>query len=655
MEDKENRDMASSLVHHLSMKDAIWTNWTNSNAVKEGYKISGWVFKSVSMITKNISSVSWNVVDVNDKVIEGHPITELMKKPNPAFSRQDVMELISGWQQLTGTAYLKKVTVDGQTKELWPVSPDRISPVRSEVPGELLSGYEIMDEKGVIVKSSDYTPENIIPFKFLDPSDPLQGIGPLQVAARAVDTDVEQQNWNKSAMQSRGVVESVFTFDRDLDQTVYETTKRRLKELFGTGRQRIGVVGSNAKYQRLSLTPVEMDFIVSRNYNREEIFMIFGVPLPLAGVVETMTYSNYEASLRIFWELTLIPILDDIKDTLNRCLAEELTGYILNYDVSDIPALQQNREENAKTAKTYFDMGVPVSILNEMLTLGVPEYEGWEKSYVKQGGTNEGDNNSSDSSRTLYYRDTADSKGALETVTTGKSFTCRSAEEILEQKEAYANSVHSGILNILLKQRKLVFEAIKETADIQGAMVATSDEFQEILTGAYTNTAKDAASKVDIETRDINPALELSIINFLNDESTILRELSLINKSTVDSILSYIQDGVEEGKTITQIQNSIIDGGTFESARALRIARTVTGTAQSIGQLHGAIDLGAENKTWHDSNVEVRDEHSNRDGETVGINDLFSSQFNGLSPRYPLDQRTTVEDRVNCRCSMSFS
>ena len=51
----EKRNMATSIVADYNTKQAQWTNWTVKKAVKEGYKVSGWVFKAVSIISKNIS------------------------------------------------------------------------------------------------------------------------------------------------------------------------------------------------------------------------------------------------------------------------------------------------------------------------------------------------------------------------------------------------------------------------------------------------------------------------------------------------------------------------------------------------------------------------------------------------------------------------
>ena len=574
------RSMASSKIEINLISKAVWRKWTTRQAVSEGYKVSGWVFKSVSMITRNASSVPWCVQDKNGEFIPDHPISKLLKNPSPQFSRQSFFELICAWQQLSGEAYLKRVFDSNGTAELWPISPDRIAPIPSSETDGLISGYEIIDEKGNKVVSKDYTTDNVIGFLFIDPSNPIRGIGPLQVAAKAVDIDTDQQNWNKSAMQNRGIVDGVFTFDKDLDSKTALTYKQRIKEMFfGQANARdIAVIGSNAKYQRLSLTPTEMDFVVSRKFNMEEIFIIFGIPPQLAGSQEASTYNNFAASNRIFWEMTIIPILDDIKDTLNHALAEELgDDYTINYDVSGIAALKQDQKEQVDIAKVYTEMGVPVSVVNEMMTLGITEYEGWDKSSSIQPQT-------------------AVEKRGAENDLMLKKFERRNIDDEIKKKETLALNAVNSFNAAFAEQQKAAFLAMENKEDIAGVLANNSAKMIDVLTDFYQRTAEtfaesvvtgSRAKSVDFETREVSAQLREKIEAALEIESVILTELSLINKTTIASIFEAIIDGEEEGKSINDIQQSIIDSGTFSSERALRIARTVSGTAQSIGQMDG--------------------------------------------------------------------
>ena len=385
---------------HISQSQALqifspipsWSQWTTRKAVKDGYIACGWVYKAISMIVKQCASIPWKVVDKDGVVQEGHPIHMLLQNPSPSFSTYDLMELLIAWGQLSGKGYIKAIESNGRTIELIPVSPDRILPVAGESNDSLVDGYKVLMGDGVYKRSPEYTPENIIYFRLVDPSDPINGISPLQACAKSVDIDVEQQAWNKSSMQNRGIVDSVFTFAEKLDSTAYDTVKSRVKEML-TGKKNahgVGVIGANAKFQRLSLTPAEMDFMSARQFNKEEIFSIFGIPLPLVSA-ESQTYSNMSSSLRIMWEMTNIPILSDMCSTFNTFFHRELGGYKIAYDLSEVGALKEDEEQSIKMATSLFRMGVPMDQLTAKYNLGIEKYDGWDKSYVSQSSSKEGD------------------------------------------------------------------------------------------------------------------------------------------------------------------------------------------------------------------------------------------------------------------------
>lgn len=88
--------------------------------------------------------------------------------------------------------------------------------------------------------------------------------------------------------------------------------------------------------------------------------------------------------------------------------------------------------------------------------------------------------------------------------------------------------------------------------------------------------------------------------------------------------------------------------------RGTTIARTETISAlnqSNVEAMNQVIESGAVQqrdvtKTWHASlDSRVRDSHAELDGETVGVNDMFS---NGMA--YPGDPSGGSEEVINCRC-----
>jgi len=647
------RNMISSSPIFNNMPVANWSSWTIRKSVKEGYEASGWVYRAISIISRAAASVPWLVYDQEGKPIPEHYLSKVFKRPNPALSRQDVFELIVAWLELGGESYIKKVYGTGmQTKEIWPICPDRIAPVPSKEFDQIIASYEIIAENGSKQKTNDYTIENMIQLKLIDPSDPIRGISPLKAAAKAVDIDNDQKSWNKSAMQNRGVLDGVFTFDRDIDESTFQLLKRMIKERFGGSKRarEPGIIGSAAKYQQMSLSPVEMDFLASRKFNREEIFIIFGIPLPLAGVGDNMTYNNYSESNKIFWESTIIPLLDDIADSLNHSFANELgDNYSIGYDAGNIEALRDNEEKKSKVAKTYFDMGVPVSVLNKYLDLGIDEYDGWDKSYVK---TNNNSGINIDGSQNLDgdVGKKSDGRSALK-------LEKRNVEKEFELKDKIGSGIAHELFSELLDiQREDVFEALDNEGDIETAVKKSHDIWVDKMNKLAIETAKLFYKTINVENRaaETNENIVDSITRLLESQASILIEKSAIDEFTVSKIIDIVKNSVIEGGTVESIKQSILDSGIFSSERALRIARTETATASSIGQMASAINVGATHKVWHTSGFEVREAHVHRSGERRRIDEPFSVQVGNVGPMYPGDPNIAAADRINCRCSMSF-
>lgn len=643
----EKRNMASSETISVTTDDAIWTDWTIRDAVKEGYEASGWVYKAVSLISRNAATVPFVVKNADNEIQWEHPLTNLLLQPHPYLNRLQFYELATQWLQLAGLAYMKKATNSrGQTQELWPISPDRIAPIESKDNTKFIDGYSTINENGVFVKNSDYTIENTIQLSYINPAQPVSGIGPLQAVAKAVDSDVAQQGWNVAAMQNRGVVEGVFTFQESLDDTQANTIMKRIMDKFRGWRnaRKPLVIGSNAKYTRMSLTAAEMDFLESRKFNRDEIFVIFGIPPQLGGSLEASTYNNFSESMRIFWEMTLIPLTNMMAAQLTQSFDNELAeGYYIGTDLSSVAALRDNGEEVANTAKIYYDMGVPFKIINDKLELGIEEFQNWDLPF---SGKTESANTEPEPTRGLVLIPKEQRNAQAE-----QEKRTKIAEG--PAKDAYAK--------VLEEQGDAVFKALENNEDPIEAVKEYTKPLQEVTTNVMVGVASQFANTVVVDTRgeplDFENRGELEnqlIAAFLAEELYVLTEVSEIQEYTTKIILDQVRNASEKGFNYNELRVALDDTGIFSPERALRIARTEVGTAASIGQYAGAKGAGAEIKVWETTGLETRDAHLNREGEAVGIDDRFSRQISSIGPRFPLDPQISASDRVNCDCFMTF-
>lgn len=369
----------------------VTTNWTEARAVRDGLKVSVWVFACIYRLSKAMASVPWYVErrtrgaeDEWEPVRGRHPLADLINRPNPFWSRQDLFERWVFHLMLGGNGLLTKIRARGVPRELWLISPDYLKPIPVE--REIIENYQF---------SPPGAPKELIPagdvvhVMFTDPADPFWGLSPLQVLARTVDTDVAAEEWQLSALRNHAVPSGVLVFGKSLSgdqKTALEERVEARRAGPRNARKTLVLSGREATYHQLGLSPVEMDFLNSRKATREQICAVFSVPPPLVGIYEDATLANMNASRLIFWEETVIPLVVDLQEALNRSLAPEFGDDVrLVPDFTRVPALRELLVSLSETAKSFWSMGVPFEAINSRLGLGFDPFPGWDTSWIPSG------------------------------------------------------------------------------------------------------------------------------------------------------------------------------------------------------------------------------------------------------------------------------
>ena len=83
--------------------------------------------------------------------------------------------------------------------------------------------------------------------------------------------------------------------------------------IFGGGNAgRPLLLDGGLKWQAMSLTPADMDFVGLKAAAAREIALAFGVPPLLLGLPGDATYANYREANRALWRLTVLPMAERI-------------------------------------------------------------------------------------------------------------------------------------------------------------------------------------------------------------------------------------------------------------------------------------------------------------------------------------------------------
>ena len=117
--------------------------------------------------------------------------------------------------------------------------------------------------------------------------------------------------------------------------------------------------------------------------SREDLCgFIYQVPLILLGVLENSSYNNIKEATRLFYRFCIMPRLVKNREVWQKLLDMFGEGYTIEYDLSQVEALKEDRDAKVKRAKELFSMGVSVKEINRLEDLGIKKYEGWDKGYL---------------------------------------------------------------------------------------------------------------------------------------------------------------------------------------------------------------------------------------------------------------------------------
>jgi HK97 family phage portal protein len=357
----------------FAKKDA---KWDIATAINEGYNASAAVYTCVEKRAKLVSSAPWIVKrklpDGTFETLPDHPLQKLIDMPNPGTSWLEIMYEVSQQLDLAGNAYMSEIKagVSGLPTQLW-LLPSQYIKIK---PGNvnLIDSYEYQESSS---KKFNIMADDMIQLKLPNPNSRYFGQPTLMAAGRATDIDRESGIWQKNSLENRGVVDLHVEVPDTMQPDQIDALKVSIKEKqTGSANAREPWITSG-KINQLGQTAIEMDFVNSRKAVWAEICAVFGMSMSVLGFTENVNLANGAEQQKALWVNSIIPMLELIKQQLNAQLSTEFDGVILDYDLSNIEALQENFTEKLANAEALYRMGYTSASINRRLELGFEDDE----------------------------------------------------------------------------------------------------------------------------------------------------------------------------------------------------------------------------------------------------------------------------------------
>lgn len=319
---------------------AGWNSWQIEKQARLLLQTS-WAFSAIQRIGMAALSSEFMVKrrageDLED--IPNHPLELVIKTPNPDMSREYL------WLDTFYSLYLKAAfwfmypDRKGDIAEIWPMPFHKVEPLPDDSanPAGLFRAFRYTFRSGKVL---DIPPGNVVYLRFPHPLDPYDAWPPTRAIMKPVILDnAQSDSISKVFDQGGGLPSSIVGIDPSLlADGQFELLKKELKE---SVNKRLTVPTGAVKVEFLQPPAKDVQFLESREYNRDEIYNTLGVPL-----------ATDKDSQRWFLDSTVWPVLQMLAGQITTQITRPYFGDDILAAFEDIRP--QDRSLNVQESVQY--------------------------------------------------------------------------------------------------------------------------------------------------------------------------------------------------------------------------------------------------------------------------------------------------------------
>ena len=299
-----------------------------------------------------------------------HPLTRLLRRPNPYMTQQLLANYIVTSLNAAGDAFIyKNRNARGQVVELVPLMPHLVEAKGNE--NELITHFNYQPQGGLQGDESvKIEKEDMIHLRQnVDPNNMRKGLAPLRGVLREIAGD-EAAGQYTAALLHNMAVPGVILSPRDdamggPTREEAEAIAEMYKQKFGGKNRGAPMVLSGAmNVEVVSFSPDQMKLAELRRIPEERVSAVLGVPAVLAGLgagLDSATYSNTKELREFFTESKMVPMWNMVaSDLTHQLLRPEFGGndnQYCEYDIGNVRALADDKDNLYKRMNTAVQGG----------------------------------------------------------------------------------------------------------------------------------------------------------------------------------------------------------------------------------------------------------------------------------------------------------
>jgi HK97 family phage portal protein len=261
-----------------------------------------------------------------------------------------LLEGIAANLLLHGNAYVQLIA-DGsdQPAELIQLRPERVQVVSDERGWPVGYLYRAGAQVTRYAREDALGRRQVAHVKALNPRDDHYGMGCIEAAIAAASVHNGAARWNKALLDNAARPSGALSYEPADGAVLSAEQYQRLKEELASEFSGAGNAGrpllleGGLKWQALSLTPADMDFVALKEGAARDIALAFGVPPVLVGLPGDATYANAREAGRALYRQTILPMAGRVLNGLAAMLGDWMGPVKLAVDTDQISELAEDR------------------------------------------------------------------------------------------------------------------------------------------------------------------------------------------------------------------------------------------------------------------------------------------------------------------------
>lgn len=318
------------------------------------------LFGVVDRIASGVASVNWHLYrsapsgKPEDRTeVTVHPALTVWNHPNPFYDQSAFIEASQQHYELTGErwwviARSEMLQGQGPPVELWPVRPDRMTPVKD--PEKFISGYVYDNGQDEVPLALD----QVIYSKRQNPTNPYRGLSPIAGLMTDIQGEKAASEWNRNFFKNDATPGGMIQSTAEMSDKAYE----RLVEQWNRNHRgvsqahRVGILEA-ATWQPAGYSHKDMQFGDMRMFTERRIMGAYTFPKSLLGMVDDVNRSNAESGEYVFARWLMVPRLVRLRDSLNQeflpMFGSMGVGYEFDFE-DPTPETNEDRREERNSA-----------------------------------------------------------------------------------------------------------------------------------------------------------------------------------------------------------------------------------------------------------------------------------------------------------------